>query len=66
MCKLRLGTVVGLMRGFPHICCYFWATIGHRPPTRVAAFPVFPSATRWVSIGRPTSSPRTLTTGAGT
>jgi len=44
---------------------HLWLLQGHdctqTLPTRVAAFPVLPSATGWASIGRPASSTRTLT-----
>jgi len=54
MCKLLLGSVVGLMRGFPHICCYYGKrTIKRTLPTLVAALSLFLSllTTGWVSSG---------------
>jgi len=54
------------MRGFPRICCYYGKrTIKRTLPNLVAALSLFLSllTTGWVSIWRPTSSARNLTTG---
>ena len=64
ICK-SLTFVWGVVEEFPtfnYTGC-FQVLVEHKFPTRVAGLSHLPSATGWVSLGRPACSARTLTTG---